>query len=291
MSGGKPRGMPDLFRWLKHCQLCPNFCGADRLAGRRGRCRTGAEPVVSSVSLHFGEEPVLVGRGGSGTIFFTACNLACVFCQNFDISQLDYGRPISQSELAGAMLGLQARGAENINLVTPTHQVPQIFAAVAEARAGGLRLPIVYNCGGYENPELLRELQGLVQIYMPDFKYGDNDAGREYSGVQGYADWCRKALLEMHRQVGDLELDARGVATRGLLVRHLVLPGGIAASRAVIDFLADELSRDTYLNIMDQYHPAHRAMEHATLRRRVSREEVEEVARYARKRGLRRLLR
>ena len=282
--------MPDLLNWLENCELCPNFCRVNRLEGEKGRCRLGSELVVSSANLHYGEEPVLVGRGGSGTIFFTCCNLKCVFCQNYDISQLDYGRPVAQGELVRIMLTLQERGAENINLVTPTHQAAQIFEAAKQARLQGLRLPIVYNCGGYENPEFLRELDGLVQIYMPDFKCGNNEAGLEYSGVSEYYSWCREALLEMHRQVGDLQTDSRGVATRGLLVRHLILPHRIADSQKVIDFLASSISRGTYLNIMDQYHPAFHASDHELLRRRVYRQEVEEVVKYARDSGMSRYI-
>ena len=282
--------MPDLLNWLESCELCPNFCRVNRLEGNKGRCRLGSELVVSSANLHYGEEPVLVGRGGSGTIFFTCCNLKCVFCQNYDISQLDYGRPVEEKELMRIMLTLQDRGAENINLVTPTHQAAQIFQAVSQARGRGLQLPIVYNCGGYENPEFLRELDGLVQIYMPDFKYGNDQAGLKYSGVSEYYTWCRKALVEMHRQVGDLQTDHRGVATRGLLVRHLVLPNSLADSRKVIDFLVSSISRATYLNIMDQYHPAFHAAEHESLRRRVLRQEVEEVVQYARDSGMTRFI-
>jgi putative pyruvate formate lyase activating enzyme len=279
--------MADLLRWLSECRVCPNHCAVDRRAGQRGRCRVAADLVVSSADLHFGEEPELVGRGGSGTIFFTCCNLGCLFCQNYDISQLDRGRVIREEELVRLALGLQDRGAENINLVTPTHQAPQIFEALKKARFRGLQIPIVYNCGGYENPEFLRELDGLVDIYMPDFKYGSDEAGERFSGVRGYARWCRESLLEMHRQVGDLVVNARGVAVSGLLVRHLVLPEGLAGSRAVIDFLAEHVSRSTFLNVMDQYHPAHRASELRELRRRVSAQEVREVAEYARAKGLR----
>jgi putative pyruvate formate lyase activating enzyme len=278
-----------LREWLSDCRVCPNFCRADRLAGEKGRCRTAGELVVSAADLHFGEEKVLVGRGGSGTIFFTACNLGCLFCQNYDISQLDRGRVITAEELVGLALALQARGAENINLVTPTHQAPQIFEALRVARRRGLRLPIVYNCGGYENPAFLRELSGQVDIYMPDFKYGTDTAGQRLSGVGEYARWCRESLREMHRQVGDLKIDGRGAALSGLLVRHLVLPRGLAGSRAVIDFLAEEISPDTFLNVMDQYHPAWRAGELRELDRRVYRQEVEEVREYALSRGMRRL--
>jgi putative pyruvate formate lyase activating enzyme len=282
--------MKDLRDWLSDCRVCPNFCRVDRLAGAKGRCRTAAELVVSSADLHFGEESVLVGRGGSGTIFFTACNLRCLFCQNYDISQLDRGSPLSGEQLVRLALGLQARGAENINLVTPTHQAPLIFEALREARRRGLAIPIVYNCGGYENPEFLRELAGRVEIYMPDFKYGDDAEGERLSGVREYARWCRECLREMHRQVGDLAVDGRGVATSGLLVRHLVLPRGLAGSREVIDFLAEEISRDTFLNVMDQYHPAYHAGEVRELNRRVHRQEVQEVLDYARSKGLRRVM-
>ena len=282
--------MKDLRDWLSGCRVCPNFCGVNRLAGAKGRCRTAAELVVSSADLHFGEESVLVGRGGSGTIFFTACNLSCLFCQNYDISQLDRGRPVSKEQLIRLALALQDRGAENINLVTPTHQAPLIFEALREARRRGLRLPVVYNCGGYENPEFLRELDGLVDIYMPDFKYGSDEAGERLSGVRQYARWCQESLREMHRQVGDLAVDGRGVASSGLLVRHLVLPHGLAGSRQVIDFLAGEISRDTFLNVMDQYHPAWHAGEVHDLDRRVYRQEVEEVLDYARQKGMRRVM-
>ncbi len=280
---------PAVQRWLRNCRVCPNFCAVDRLAGQKGRCRAGPGITVSSAMLHHGEEPVLTGRGGSGTIFLTSCSLRCLYCQNYDISQLDRGQPLSPEETAAAMLALQRQGAENINLVTPTHQAPQLMEALLQARGEGLRLPLVYNCGGYENPDLLRELEGLVDIYMPDFKYASDEAGKRYSGVEGYATWCRRALKEMHRQVGDLVMDGRGVARRGMLVRHLVLPGGIAGSLEVVDFITEELSRDTFLNVMDQYRPAYRAQEHRELRRRAWRSEVEEVIAHARRRGMRRI--
>ena len=282
--------MPDLMNLLENCELCPNFCRVNRLEGEKGRCRVGSEIVVSSTNLHYGEEPVLVGRGGSGTVFFTCCNLKCVFCQNYDISQLDYGRSIDGRRLAELMLTLQGQGAENINLVTPTHQAPQIMNAVIDARRQGLKLPIVYNCGGYENAQFLREIDGLVDIYMPDFKYGSNEAGEKYSGISAYTDHAQDALREMHRQVGDLRTNSRDVATRGLLVRHLVLPGDLAVSMAVIDFLADEISRHTYLNIMDQYHPCYHADEYRQLIRRVFRSEVDDVVSYARDKGMTNLL-
>ena len=282
--------MKPLRHLLESCQVCPNACGVDRLRGERGRCRVGAPIMVASAALHFGEERVLVGRGGSGTIFLAGCSLRCVYCQNSDISQSAEGRALSVEDASRLMLSLQGQGAENVNLVTPTHQGPLWFEAVQHARRGGLRVPIVYNCSGYESVEFLREIDGLVEIYMPDMKYGSDDAASRYSGVDRYVEHSRAALIEMQRQVGVLALDGRGVATRGLLVRHLVLPDDVAGSRAVVDFIVERVSPRTALNIMDQYHPAHRAREHPTLRRRVSLEEVQAVRTYARSRGLTNLL-
>ncbi|MBN1797380.1 MAG: radical SAM protein [Spirochaetales bacterium] len=282
--------MHNLLNWLKNCRVCPNFCGVDRTKGKKGTCRVADDLIVSSASLHFGEEPVLVGRGGSGTIFFTSCNLHCIYCQNYDISQLDYGSKIAKEDLVSLMLMLQKRRAENINLVTPTHQAPQIFACLVEAKKQGLKLPIVYNCGGYENPEFLKELEGSVDIYMPDVKYASDESGELYSGIKAYASWNRKALQEMQRQVGSLVINSRGVAEKGLLVRHLVLPHGKAGSREVMDFIAEHISRKTYINIMDQYHPSYRAQEYRELSRRVFRQEVDEVVKYAKSKGLNRIL-
>lgn len=282
--------MSNLIHWLENCKVCPNFCNVNRLENKKGRCRSGYQVKVSSFNLHFGEESVLVGTGGSGTIFFTCCNLKCVFCQNYDISQLDSGEVISPEDLVAIMITLQLKGAENINLVSPTHQAPQIFEALKKAKLKGLRLPVVYNCGGYENPEFLRELDGLVDIYMPDFKYGSDLMGEKYSGITSYTGYCKSSLIEMHRQVGDLKLNSRNVAERGLLVRHLVLPEGIAVSRNVIDFISESISLNTFINIMDQYRPNYRASEYREIRRRVYYSEVEEVVMYAREKGLARIL-
>ena len=220
---------------------------------------------VASYGPHFGEEAPLVGRGGSGTIFFAGCNLACVFCQNHDISQPGRDHPEwdeGPERIAAMMLSLQSAGCENINLVSPSHVVPQIVEAVALAAAGGLRLPLVYNSGGYDAVHTLRQLEGVVDIYMPDLKYSDDKVGQPLSGVHDYVARSRAAVLEMHRQVGDLDLDDQGVARRGLLVRHLVLPGGLAGTAGVARFLAEEVSPDTYINVMDQYHPAHLVARH-----------------------------
>jgi putative pyruvate formate lyase activating enzyme len=282
--------MDSLLQWYESCSVCPNFCGVNRLRGETGICRTGAGIVVAAADLHYGEEPVLVGSGGSGTIFFTACNLQCRFCQNYDISQLDCGREISASDMVSLMFTLESRGAENINLVTPTHQAPRIFEAVKKTKKQGLTLPVVYNCGGYENPEFLKELDGLVDIYMPDFKYGSDEAGERYSCVKNYTRYCKESLVEMHRQVGSLTMGAGNVAVRGLLVRHLVLPNRVADSKAVIDFLTGCISVDTYINIMDQYRPEYRAGEYKEIKRRVYRHEVDEVIAYARQKGMSRVL-
>jgi len=273
---------------LRECRVCPRGCGARRLEGETGACGVAVETVVSSYGPHFGEEAPLVGTGGSGTVFLARCNLACVFCQNADISHGGEGEVVSPTKLADLMLTLQRLGCHNINWVTPTHQVPQILRALLIAVAGGLSLPLVYNCGGYESLEMLRLLDGIVDIYMPDMKYADAEVARRYSGVEHYPEVARAALREMHRQVGDLVMDARGIARRGLLVRHLVLPNDLAGTAAVVEFLAD-LSPNTYLNVMAQYRPCHRAREHPPLARRPTVGEIERALRLARAAGLHRL--
>jgi putative pyruvate formate lyase activating enzyme len=246
---------------LKACELCPRKCRTDRLAGERGVCRTGRLAQVSSVGPHFGEEAPLVGEHGSGTIFITHCNLLCVFCQNFDISHQGVGEEVSDEALAGAMLALQAMGCHNINVVTPTHVVPQLLAALAVAVPQGLSIPLVYNTGGYDAVETLRLLDGVVDVYMPDFKFWDPEVARQACQAADYPEVARQALIEMHRQVGDLSVDGRGIARRGLLVRHLVLPGGLAGTRPIMRFIARRLSRNTYVNVMSQYRPCGRADE------------------------------
>jgi putative pyruvate formate lyase activating enzyme len=270
------------------CRLCPRECGARRLQGEVGVCGVAGDAVVSSHGAHFGEEAPLVGRRGSGTIFLARCNLQCVFCQNFEISQGGEGRRMSPDQLARIMLDLQRLGCHNINLVTPTHQVFQILQALPIAIAGGLHLPLVYNCGGYESLEALRLLDGVVDLYLPDFKYADAAVARRYSGVSDYPAVAQAAIREMHRQVGDLAVDERGVARRGVLVRHLVLPGGLAGTEAVVRFLAG-ISPDTYLNIMGQYRPCYRAHADPLLARRPTADELERALRLARAAGLWRL--
>jgi putative pyruvate formate lyase activating enzyme len=245
---------------LSPCRVCPRQCLVDRLAGESGFCGTGALARVSSAGAHFGEEPVLVGQGGSGTIFFQRCNLDCVFCQNWDISHEQGGVETSAEELAGLMLELQRRRCSNINLVSPSHVAPQILEALTLARGRGLKLPIVYNCGGYESVEMLSLLDGYVDIYMPDFKYASAEAGRKYSGVPDYPEIARAALAEMYRQVGPLQMDEGGLAVRGLLVRHLVMPVDLADSRKVISLVA-ETAPQCGINVMGQYRPCYRACE------------------------------
>ncbi|OGD76778.1 MAG: hypothetical protein A2Y64_04580 [Candidatus Coatesbacteria bacterium RBG_13_66_14] len=287
MTGRNDASLRCLEEIYRSCSLCPRACGVDRTAGERGSCGVGPVPRVTSAGPHFGEEPELVGRGGSGTIFFGGCNLHCLFCQNADISQRAVGKPAEPGELARLMLRLEGMGCENINFVTPTHLAPPLARAARLARGMGLRVPLVWNCGGYEAREVVELLDGLVDIYMPDFKYGPDAPAGELSGAPDYFEKCSAVLQEMHRQVGVLETDDHGVARKGLLIRHLVLPGGLADSRGVLRFIAG-LSPESYINIMDQYRPCHRAGEHGGLNRRPTAGELEDVREYARGLGLHR---
>ncbi|MCK4293398.1 MAG: radical SAM protein [Planctomycetes bacterium] len=262
------------------CVLCPRQCDVERSAGKIGFCGAGALPPVSSVGPHFGEESVLVGPGGSGTIFFAGCNLGCVFCQNFDISHQRHGRQVTIESLARAMLELQRCGCSNINFVTPTHVIAPIATAIELARKDGLQLPIVYNTGGYDSVETLRLLEGLVDIYMPDMKYSDPAVAEQLSAAADYPQVNRSALKEMHRQTGDLQVE-NGLATRGLLVRHLVLPENLAGSFEIIDFLTEEISTSTTINIMDQYRPCYNASAHPKINRRPTQKEIQSARRYA----------
>ncbi len=273
---------------LRSCSVCPRGCGVDRWKDELGVCRIGKDPVVHSFGPHFGEEGPLVGRFGSGTIFLSGCNLKCIFCQNFETSQLVRGKAVTSEELAGMMLSLQGAGCHNINFVSPTHVVPQILDALVIAREGGLRVPLVYNCGGYESLDTLRLLDGVIDIYMPDLKYMDCEIGRRLSGVEDYPEVARKALVEMHRQVGILDLDPQGVATRGVLIRHLVLPGGLAGTVEAMRFIANSLSKESYVNVMGQYRPMHRAHLVKEIDRYVTGDEVNEARRIAAREGLRR---
>ncbi len=275
---------------MQRCDLCANGCHVNRLLSTRGaRCRTGERAVVCSSGPHFGEERPLVGVRGSGTIFFSWCSLSCIFCQNYDISQRGEGREFTNAQLAELMLGLQEMGCHNINLVTPSHVVAQILGAVLIAAGRGLRLPLVYNTGGYDSPEALALLDGVVDIYMPDMKFADSQIARRYLKVPDYAEVNRAAVKEMHRQVGDLVLGELGIARRGLLVRHLVLPENQAGTDHTLEFLAREISPDTYLNLMDQYRPCYRADEYPPLDRRPTRAEYRAALDKARELGLHRL--
>ncbi len=276
-----------LNKLLNECRICPNECNVNRADGEKGTyCHSANEVIVSSFAPHFGEEPPLVGFSGSGTIFFTNCNLGCVYCQNYDISQLGHGSAVSIEQLSEFMITLQNRGCHNINLVTPTHFVPQIISALVNAVEQGLEIPIVYNCGGYESVETIKLLEDIVDIYMPDIKYSNNETAARLSGIKNYWDVVRSAVKEMHRQVGDLHINRRGIAKRGLLIRHLVLPNDLAASEKVIDFVADEISKNTYINVMDQYYPAYKANQHNELNRRITNDEYNRITEYARKKGL-----
>ncbi len=245
---------------LSECRLCPRQCHVNRLEGETGFCRSGRQALVASHGPHFGEERPLVGANGSGTIFFANCSLGCIFCQNYDISHRGRGRAVSDERLADLMLDLQGRGCHNINLVTPTHFVPQILEALVLAAQLGLDVPLVYNCGGYESVETLALLDGVVDIYMPDAKYSNSEIAAQLSGAADYPQQMKAAITEMHRQVGDLQIDEGGVAQRGLLVRHLVLPEDLAGTEEIMRFLAN-LSADTYVNVMAQYRPCYRASE------------------------------
>jgi len=267
---------------LKNCKLCPRNCGVNRLEEELGFCKSGRKARVSSFFLHFGEEPELVGRGGSGTIFFAGCNLQCLYCQNYTFSCLGEGKKVRPQELAQMMLSLQNQGAENINFVTPTHVIAQIIEGLVIAAKEGLNLPLVYNCGGYESADTLKIADEIFDIYMPDIKYSKNESAKKFSHVPDYWKVVKEAVKEMHRQVGDLVIED-GVAQRGLLIRHLVLPNHVAGSFEILDFIRNELSVDTYVNIMQQYYPCYRASEFPELSRRITFNEYKEVVEYARK--------
>jgi putative pyruvate formate lyase activating enzyme len=274
---------------LEMCAVCPGACGVNRLVGETGRCRTSRQAIVSSYGPHFGEETPLVGRYGSGAIFFANCNLGCLFCQNYSISQLGEGQKVDKEGLAYIMLSLQEKGCHNINLVSPTHVVPQILEALHLAVESGLDLPLVYNSGGYDSVETLKILDGIVDIYMPDMKYDDEETAKELSGIGNYPEVNKTAVKEMHRQTGDLETNKEGVAQRGLLIRHLVLPRGLAGTKGIVHFLSEEISRNTYVNIMAQYRPCYKALQIGGLGRRISSAEFREALSFAQEAGLSRL--
>ncbi|MGM0397883.1 MAG: radical SAM protein [Halobacteriota archaeon] len=276
------------------CDCCPHDCHVDRTAGELGRCREDDTASVGSHGPHFGEEPVLSGTAGSGTIFLGNCNLDCVFCQNWELSQ--HARDTTERtprEIADIAFDLESQGCHNVNFVTPTHVTPSLAEAIVLARDDGLSIPVVWNCGGFENEGVIRDLDGLVDIYMPDVKWAVDAAGRRYSRASGYWDSARASLREMHRQVGDLQVDEDRLATRGLLVRHLVVPGFAENAKRIVDFLVEEISPETYCNLMAQYRPAYRVGRdgrYEEIDRRVSAEEYLDVVEYARERGMTNLL-
>ena len=287
-SGELLRRTEEAYARLEACDICARECGVNRReSAEKAGCHTADRAVVSSYGPHFGEEDPLVGHGGSGTIFFTWCNLHCQFCQNYDISQSGHGREVEPEELARMMLDLQSQGCHNINLVSPSHVVPQILLGVLIAAQAGLRLPLVYNTGGYDSLRTLALLDGVVDIYMPDMKYADARVARRLSKVAKYPQVNQAAVKEMHRQVGDLSLDDRGVARRGLLVRHLVLPEGLAGTSEIVRFLRNEVSPRTYINVMSQYRPCYRAHTLPPLDRRISQDEYAEAVDLAAEAGLR----
>lgn len=275
------------------CVLCPRECRVRRYGqserAHLGVCKTGERARVASVGPHFGEEPPLVGSRGSGTIFFSYCNLKCIYCQNYSLAHLGEGREVSDEELAKMMLRLQDMGCHNVNLVSPTHVVPNILAAVKLAAEEGLKIPLVYNTGGYDSLETIRLLEGIVDIYMPDMKYGEGEVAAEFSQAYDYPAVNFAAVKEMYRQVGELVVDERGVAVGGLLVRHLVLPGGLAGTGKVLSFIAEEISKDTYVNIMAQYRPCYQAVGHPDLGRRITAREYREALALAAELGLTRV--
>jgi putative pyruvate formate lyase activating enzyme len=274
---------------LKDCCICPRECHVNRIAGETGFCGVGAEPMVSSANPHFGEEEPLVGTGGSGTIFLTSCNLKCVFCQNFEISHRMEGQEVDTPTFGGLILGLQKLGCHNINFVTPSHMVPQIIDAVRWAAENGLRLPLVYNSGGYDSVETLKLLDNIIDIYMPDLKFMDSEVSNTLMNTPDYPEKAQKAILEMHRQVGDLVINDDGIAVRGLLVRHLVMPDDLAQTRQAMRFLATQVSTNTYVNIMDQYRSCGVAYDYPAIDRSVRRDEYLRALEMAREEGIERL--
>lgn len=288
-SGELEKRVARAYEHLSICDVCPWECPVDRRAGQIGVCQTGMLAKVSSYGAHFGEEDPLRGWRGSGTIFITRCNLRCQYCQNHDISQTNAGAEVTSEELAAMTLTLQARGCHNINFVSPSHVVPQIMAAILSAARKGLHLPLVYNTGGYDSLAMLKLLDGVIDIYMPDMKYADSQIARKYSKIQNYPQVNQAAVLEMYRQVGDLQIAPNGLATRGLLVRHLILPNNLAGTDQIVRFLADEVSMNTYLNLMDQYQPAFRSHNYPDLDRPITREEYRDAVLMAETAGLYRL--
>lgn len=280
------KNIKKLYNLMQKCSLCPRKCGVNRLKGEIGACKTATEFKVASINLHYGEEPPISGKTGSGTIFFTNCNLSCVFCQNYPISQLGNGNFITTEELANKMIILQNKGANNINLVTPTHVYPMVAETIFIARQKGLKIPVLSNCGGYEQKEVLELMEPLIDIYMPDMKYSSNEMAKKYSKIDNYVEANRNAIKEMYRQKGTLKFDNNGIAKKGILIRHLVLPNNISGSKKTFEFVANEISIDTYMSVMAQYHTANISHTIEQLNRKVSQAEYDKVVEDFKKVGL-----
>jgi putative pyruvate formate lyase activating enzyme len=274
-----------LYKMLNKCVICPHSCRVNRRIGEKGFCGAGFEPVISSSMPHHGEEPPISGSSGSGTIFFSYCNMKCVYCQNYQISQEHEGVKTSINRLADSMLMLQNLGCHNINFVSPTIWIPQIVEALSAARNKGLTLPTVFNTGGYDSPSIIKKLNSIIDIYMPDIRYSSDHAAKKYSMVEDYVRYNRQSVKEMYRQVGGLKLDSHGIAAKGLLIRLLVLPYDIGGIKKTLDFIKSELSTDVYLSIMAQYHPTYNAFDYPKLSRSITAKEYLEIVRYAEKKG------
>jgi len=277
------------YKILKSCKMCPRNCEIDRYTQERGICKTGINARISSYQPHFGEEDVLVGSGGSGTLFFANCNLLCNFCQNYDISHLGLGDEVTDEQIANMMLYLQNKECHNINFVTPSHVVPQILSALKLAIKKGLNIPLVYNTGSYDKVSTLKLLEGVIDIYMPDFKYMDRAKAELTMNAPDYPDTAKKAIKEMHRQVGDLIIDEQGIANHGLLIRHLVMPGELEDTRQIMRFIANEISLKTFVNVMPQYRPAGKARQIKELSYPLSNFEFENALEIAGEEGIFRL--
>jgi len=271
---------------MEKCRLCPRNCGVNRLKGETGACRTGREVKVASINLHYGEEPPISAESGSGTIFFTNCNLSCVFCQNYPISQLSNGNAVTAENLADKMIELQQKGANNINLVTPTHVYPFVAETVFIAKQKGLTIPVLSNCGGYESVEVLELMEDFIDIYMPDMKYSSNFYAKKFSKIDNYVENNRRAVKEMFRQKGHLKINGGEIAEKGLLIRHLVLPNNVSGSKEVFDFIAGEISKDTYVSVMAQYHTANISDKFEEINRKLTQKEYDDIVEYFEKVGL-----
>lgn len=274
------------FRLLESCCICPRRCKVNRLKGELGFCKTGLLPRVCSYLAHHGEEPPISGTRGSGTIFFSYCNMGCVYCQNYEFSQLGQGREVDFEALARFMLELQNMGCHNINLVTPTHVMPQILKALEIAISKGLKIPILYNTGGYELAQIIRLLEGIVDIYLPDMRYADSDTAVKYSSASEYPRYNQESVKEMHRQVGIADIDDNGIIKKGLVIRHLVLPNNIAGTDKIMKFISEEISQDTYISLMSQYVPYYKASEFREISRRLKYREYEDAKQIMQKYGL-----